>query len=285
MNEIKNSVNNEYDINNIEFNKTSIKKRNIFEKINKLYISQRNKNDFPKNSLQKPLKSIEPIKVILTPICQRGSKVKNMINKEINNSNSLMMKDNKLSNSIYLTPSRTNNFDNNNNTISQINDNKLNYNLSKSSFKMKTYSNCNTPYKRINVKSKREAISPSVIIKNFNYNNVYNINFDNDKLKTPKNERNDNKNRFSQNFTYNKPKTTSNINIPYSMTRDKSQDKFNTHYESNSMSNYNINKNETFYSRFFSEGNCLKNTKDNFIINSSFLSDDSKPIIINNKIN
>ena len=58
--------------------------------------------------------------------------------------------------------------------------------------------------------------TPRVIIKNFNYNNVYNINIDKEKNKNSltnsiqyeyKNK------KFYQNFAYNRPKTTSNINI------------------------------------------------------------------------
>ena len=60
--------------------------------------------------------------------------------------------------------------------------------------------------------------TPRVIIKNFNYNNVYNINIDKEKNKNSLTNslqyefKNKNKN-FYPNFTYNRPKTTSNINI------------------------------------------------------------------------
>ena len=49
--------------------------------------------------------------------------------------------------------------------------------------------------------------SPSVIIKNFNYNNIYNIGINK--------EKNNKKscNKIYKNYTYNKPKTTSNINL------------------------------------------------------------------------
>ena len=59
--------------------------------------------------------------------------------------------------------------------------------------------------------------TPKVIIKNFNYNNVYNINIDKEKNKnllTNNSTQYEYKNKkFYQNFAYNRPKTTSNINI------------------------------------------------------------------------
>ena len=58
--------------------------------------------------------------------------------------------------------------------------------------------------------------TPRVIIKNFNYNNVYNINIDKEKNKNSLTNsiQYEHKNKkFYQNFAYNRPKTTSNINI------------------------------------------------------------------------
>ena len=94
--------------------------------------------------------------------------------------------------------------------------------------------------------------TPRVIIKNFNYNNVYNISIDKDKDKNKNSVSNISNSEYKskkyyQNYTYNKPKTTSNINIK------------NDNNNSNNIS-YNINR-KFSYSRINSEKNILSNRK------------------------
>ena len=260
------------------YNKNRNKRNIIFEKLNKAKLGYgckrgiSNKNISPKRR--------EPIKVKLTPIINRNkSNVNNNMKKERTYTYTFR-RDDKLNNSLYLSPS----VKSEDISVNDIKDKTMNYTVvNRNSFKkqLTKFNNCSTPYRRINVKSKREQISPSanVIIKNFNYNNVYNINIDNKKMKTPKVKRNyafnKSKDRFSQQkFTYHKPKTTSNINIPCVVRREKNK-------EMNDINDYNSlksskNKNETFYSRFISEGSCLRNCKDNIVINSTLVSCDSK---------
>ena len=66
------------------------------------------------------------------------------------------------------------------------------------------YSNCSS-----------SVTSPSVIIKNFNYNNVYNINIDKEKDKMAPQ-------KIYKNYTYNRPKTTSNFNLKNDLTFNSS---------------------------------------------------------------
>ena len=262
-------------------NKNGSKQNIIFEKISKVNIGNGGKRGISNKNISP--KRREPIKVKLTPIINRNkSRANNNMKKERTYTYTFRRED-KINNSLFLSPS----VKSEDNSVNDLKDKTMNFTVvNRNSFKKKLnkFNNCSTPYRRINAKSKREQISPSanVIIKNFNYNNVYNINIDNQKMKTPKVKKNyafnNSKERFSQQkLAYHKPKTTSNINIPCIVRREKSK-------EMNDMNDINDitsiksskNKNETFYSRFISEGSCLRNCKDNIIINSTLLSYDSK---------
>ena len=263
---------------NKSYHKYGNKQNMNFEKINKVNIGSVDKRGISNKNISP--KRREPIKVKLTPIINRNKpRLNNNMRKERTYTYTFRRGD-KLNNSLYLSPS----VKSEDISVNDLKDKTMNYTVvNRNSFKkqLTKFNNCSTPYRRINVKSKREQISPSanVIIKNFNYNNVYNINIDNQKMKTPKVKKNyafnNSKDRFSQQkFTYHKPKTTSNINIPCIVRREKSK-------EMNEVNDYTSvksskNKNETFYSRFISEGSCLRNCKDNIIINSTLISCDSK---------
>ena len=81
--------------------------------------------------------------------------------------------------------------------------------------------------------------SPSVIIKNFNYNNVYNINIDKEKDKMVQS-------KIYKNYTYNRPKTTSNFNLKNDMTFNSSiinDNKFRNEKEKKEYSRINSDKN------------------------------------------
>ena len=263
---------------NKRYNKNANKHNYIFEKINKVNIGSGSKTGLSNKNISP--KRREPIKVKLTPIINRNKA--NIINnmKKERTYTYTFRRDDKLNNSLYLSPSvKSEDISVNN----DLKDKAMNYSVvNRNSFKkqLNKFNNCSTPYRRINVKSKREQISPSanVIIKNFNYNNVYNINIDN-QMKTPKVKKNyafnNSRDRFSQQkFTYHKPKTTSNINIPCVVRRGKSKEMS----EMNDATSVKSSKykNETFYSRFISEGSCLRNCKDNIVINSTLASCDSK---------
>ena len=171
--------------------------------------------------------------------------------------------------------------------------------------------NYNTPYRKIvNVKH-REAYSPStsVIIKNFNYNNVYNINIDNEKNKNKKLNKynnksvnkthyNDNfnsnidneslskyssKDNFNKKFTYNKPKTTSGMNAPCILSKRNITKNIVLLNENNDKDQIKANNmSETVYSRFITEGNSLKNCRNNVAF-SNLISNVSKLDNKNNK--
>lgn len=268
---------NENEKKNIEIKQDNIKKdeNNLdFTNINNSYISNETKKEISNKELS-PHKS-ESIKVKLTPIniIETNNSKKQDESKDLNNT---YRRENTINNNLfYSSPLQEQSLENINNTVSEIKiDNLKKYNENGNNLKEKFKKLCATPYRKINIRSKREAISPSanVIIKNFNYNNVYNINIDNDKIKKPQNNNKNNKNdinRFSHKYiTYNKPKTTSNLHMPCVITKKDVND-VNSNYQLNNSVNKIKNKEKrgTFYSRFISEGKCLKNTKDNFIINS-----------------
>ena len=154
-----------------------------FEKVNKQNLSNNTKKN-PPNKKPSPNK-LEPIKVRLTPINKRFNSKgkKNLILKDSNlNTN----KNNKFNNSAYISPTHKSTFKKGN--ITQIKlEKKINFTESRHNIKEekeKMNRNCSTPYRRIlNIKPKEDfSPSTSVIIKNFNYNNVYNINIDNEKI-------------------------------------------------------------------------------------------------------
>ena len=203
------------------------------------------KSNLPNNNKKVPSKpsprKLEPIKVRLTPINRRPNSKgkKNLVLKDTN-FNSI-----KTNNSVYLSPTHGN-------ESKEVNklkiDKKITYTENRNDIKEdRTNRNCSTPYRKIlNIKPK-ESFSPStsVIIKNFNYNNVYNINIDQNKKNNKFNKtfnnnyknidnNNDNeslnklatnKELLSKKITYNKPKTTSNMNATCVLSkRNKSKE-------------------------------------------------------------
>ena len=149
------------------------------------------KNDKLKNKKDKSNKnkiitdSLAPIKVRLTPFNKRfNSKVKKNSFQELNNltenNNSTFKK------SLYLSPTHALKSEKNN----SIKYTKRNNSESRNNIKEIKLNNrnCTTPYRRMLNNQYGEEFSPStsVIIKNFNYNNVYNFNIDNDRLKNKK---------------------------------------------------------------------------------------------------
>ena len=239
-------------------------------------IVKRNKSKLYKKTLNIPSKILsshkkEPIKLKQTPILKRNESIDNNDRIKLNYTCRNETTFDNTNNLLYLSPlHHEKSFDNN--IIHEININKE---IKSTENRSKKFS---TPYRKINIKSKRETLSPSanVIIKNFNYNNVYNINIEkennkNSKIDESNNNESKNKNdlnRFTHKYiTYNKPKTTSNMNFQSSSSKRE----FNNIIYANYTMNKNTNKkNGTFYSRFISEGKILKNHKDNFIINSTF---------------
>ena len=186
------------------------------------------KNEKSKNKKDKSLKNkiltdkFEPIKVRLTSFNKRhNSKIKKNNIPELN---SLNEKNNSFNKSLYLSPIHALKPEKNN--INKFN--KRNYTESRNNIKeIKLNRNCTTPYRRIlnNQFGEEYTSSTSVIIKNFNYNNVYNFNIDNDRIKNKKiqfSNKNINKNddiiynetysnTCTSNFTYNKPKTSTGM--------------------------------------------------------------------------
>ena len=256
-----------------------------FKKPNKscIYNNMKNNEINKKPSQNK----IEPIKVRLTPINKRySSKGKSITIKDtsVNNKNNN-------NNSGYLSPAHVTNFESGSSTHHKL-ERKINFTENRNDMKEENiYRDCTTPYRRILNSKPKEAISPStsVIIKNFNYNNVYNINIDNEKNKNnnklnrktiTKNENNNNnntnnnidnnnnnscKNILSKKFTYNKPKTTTNMNISCALSkRNRSREIcLMNDNNKNDEKNNTINKSETVFSKFITEGNNLKNYRNN----------------------
>ena len=111
--------------------------------------------------------------------------------------------------------------------------------------------------------------TPRVIIKNFNYNNVYNISIDKYKNNNNKNySTNTSNKRPYQNYAYNKPKTTSNVNI-----------NIKSDINNNNINYTNINRKFT-YTRINSAKNILTNRK----IKINLVNKNEKDININTKI-
>ena len=111
--------------------------------------------------------------------------------------------------------------------------------------------------------------TPRVIIKNFNYNNVYNISIDKYKNNNNKNySTNTSNKKLYQNYTYNKPKTTSNVNI-----------NIKSDINNNNINYTNINRKFT-YTRINSAKNILTNRK----IKINLVNKNEKDININKKI-
>ena len=112
--------------------------------------------------------------------------------------------------------------------------------------------------------------SPRVIIKNFNYNNVYNIGIDKD----DKNKKS--KDKIYKNYTYNKPKTTSNFILKGDMIINFNSNK--------NVINYNSYKKQNDYLRIHSEKNIFTKRKNgnDIIINTEIKESNNKPI---NRVN
>ena len=111
--------------------------------------------------------------------------------------------------------------------------------------------------------------TPRVIIKNFNYNNVYNISIDKYRSNNNKNYSTNTSNKKPyQNYTYNKPKTTSNVNI-----------NIKSDINNNNINYTNINRKFT-YTRINSAKNILTNRK----IKINLVNKNEKDININKKI-
>ena len=257
-----------------------------FKKVNKPYVSNMAKKNSPNKKA--PSNKLEPIKVRLTPINRRFDS-KGKKNLTLKDSNFASNKDNKFNNSAYISPTHSANCKKGN--ITQIKlDKKINYTESRNNLKEeKINRNYCTPYRKIlNTKSKEDfSPSTSVIIKNFNYNNVYNINIDNEKKQNMKNNNLNNKTiaknnkdnnldinntdteslgkyKLSRKFTYNKPKTSTNMNGICALSkRNKSKENTiasETYKNEENNENY---KKETVFSRFVTEGNTLKNCRNN----------------------
>ena len=179
-----------------------------------------------------------PIKVRLTPLNKRhNSKGKK---NNIQKSNTLTENNFNFNKSLYLSPSHRLNTETDNCIPNKLS--KKNYSETRNDIKeIKLNRNCTTPYKRILNNKYEDEFSPStsVIIKNFNYNNVYNFNIDNDRIQNQKvglnnklinknNEGtyNDVSNTSSSNFTYNKPKTSTGITSSCISTKNKNSENF-----------------------------------------------------------
>ena len=158
----------------------------------------------------------------------------------------------------------------------------------------KVYRNCTTPYRRIlnNKYGEELSHSTSVIIKNFNYNNVYNFNIDNERIKNKKihfsnksiNKNNNEDNTYNESysnnctskFTYNKPKTSTGMATLCVSTKNKNSSTFFSGFitEKNKLERKNdyLNDDITFnvpklklnHNRFFSQTQSINN--DNFKI-------------------
>ena len=270
------------------------------------------KNEKSKNKKDKSLKNkiltdkFEPIKVRLTPFNKRhNSKIKKNNIPELN---SLNEKNNSFNKSLYLSPIHALKPEKNN--INKFN--KRNYTESRNNIKeIKLNRNCTTPYRRIlnNQFGEEYTSSTSVIIKNFNYNNVYNFNIDNDRIKNKKiqfSNKNINKNddiiynetysnTCTTNFTYNKPKTSTGMATSCISTKNKNSDTFfktfitDTNYLTNNI-NYNSRIDEDFDLNVPKLNLVQNKNKSKLINNNNIHSNTNKAIIINyntasNKLN
>ena len=261
------------------------------------------KNDKLKNKKDKSNKnkiitdSLAPIKVRLTPFNKRfNSKVKKNSFQELNNltenNNSTFKK------SLYLSPTHALKTGKNN----SIKYTKRNNSESRNNIKEIKLNNrnCTTPYRRMLNNQYGEEFSPStsVIIKNFNYNNVYNFNIDNDRLKNKKihfsnktiNKNNDltynetYSNTCTSNFTYNKPKTSTGMTTSCVSTKNKNSDTFlktfvtDTNYSDNT--NYNLGIDDIDLNVPKLKLNQNRN-KPKFLSNNNTQSNSSKAINVN----
>ena len=221
--------------------------------------AEKQKSNQIKNS-QKNLyiKKLEPIKVKLTPLNKRhNSKEKRDI---IKKSNTLTENNHDFNKSLYLSPTNALYSEKGNNILNRLI--QKNYSESRNDLKdNKLERNCTTPYRRILNNKFEDDLSPSasVIIKNFNYNNVYNFNIENDRNKNKKigfssksiNKNNDlpynelYSNTCTSNFTYNKPKTSTGITSSCISTKNKNS--------------------EAFFSSFINDGKYIDSKRNKFL--------------------
>ena len=211
------------------------------------------------SSKKLPPNKLEPIKVRLTPLNQRHNS-KEIKNKAIQKSHTLTENNNTFNKSLYLSPNHGMHFEKEKCLSNKVT--KKTYTESRNDIKeIKINRNCTTPYRRILNNKYDDEFSPStsVIIKNFNYNNVYNFNIDNDKIQNKKlglNTKSINKNNdvaynetysntCSSNFTYNKPKTSTGITSSCISTKNKNS--------------------ENFFSTFINDGKYLENKKNSIL--------------------
>ena len=152
-----------------------------FIKSNRLKISKKKKNSLSTKRLNR------------NPIKAKGDLIKRSDSKENQDFpqlNYTYRNDHNL-NMLYLYPNKQEEKIFENATINTKSEKKMIKKESQNSIRDELNKKFSTPYKRINIKLKKLPISSStnVIIKNFNYNNVYNINIDNDKEKNKNKEK------------------------------------------------------------------------------------------------
>jgi len=211
------------------------------------------------SSKKQTTNKLEPIKVRLTPLNKRHNS-KEIKNNDIQKSHTLTENNNTFNKALYLSPNHGLNYEKDNFLSNKIT--KKTYTESRNDIKeIKLKRNCTTPYRRILNSKYDDEFSPStsVIIKNFNYNNVYNFNIDNDKIQNKKigasnkpiNKNNDvvynetYSNTCTSNFTYNKPKTSTGITSSCISTKNKNS--------------------ENFFSTFINDGRFLENKKNSIL--------------------
>ena len=230
------------------------------------------------SSKKQTTNKLEPIKVRLTPLNKRHNS-KEIKNNDIQKSHTLTENNNTFNKALYLSPNHGLNYEKDNFLSNKIT--KKTYTESRNDIKeIKLKRNCTTPYRRILNSKYDDEFSPStsVIIKNFNYNNVYNFNIDNDKIQNKKigannkpiNKNNDvtynetYSNTCTSNFTYNKPKTSTGITSSCISTKNKNS--------------------ENFFSTFINDGRFLENKK-NSILNEDIIFNVPKLELNQNKKN
>ena len=227
----------------LTIDKNKLSKKGI-KSINQIFsLKEADKSKSKKNISNKKqiiTNKLEPIKVRLTPFNKRyNSKEKKNTITELNalteNNN------NEFNKSLYLSPTHGSKIEKDNLLKKKFS--KRNYTESRNDIKeIKLNRNCTTPYRRIINNKYGDEFSPStsVIIKNFNYNNVYNFNIDNEKVRNKKiqfsnksiNKNNEityneaHSNTCSSKFTYNKPKTSTGIAFSCVSTKNKNSETF-----------------------------------------------------------
>ena len=241
-------------------NRLFINKANITKKEVKLGtklidykdLVEKQKSKQNKNSKKLLTKKLEPIKVRLTPFNKRHNP--NEKKNDIQKSNTLTENNKDFAKNLYLSPIHDSNSEKERNINNKCI--KKNYTESRNDLKeIKLNRNCTTPYRRILNNKYGEELSPStsVIIKNFNYNNVYNFNIDNDKSQdnkiglNNKSINNNNKTTYNESysntctsaFTYNKPKTSTGITSSCISTKNKNSLNFFSNFitDSNNLDN------------------------------------------------